>query len=310
MRHARIRPAPGRSSRLAVEARLREHEHRDRRDELQPLGRALAPEQAPEDVAVAGDELTDDEREVDPEREPGDVEDDERRDATARARRRTGSARAKGGRGARRGRHDPFPTAAGAGREVSAGGATLPDIPWMLRAAPRRPTRRAARPGARARRARRGPRPERGARAARSTTPRSARRRRSSEVRVVEVDVDEVGQHAAHGGRERDRRASASSGRAPSVRPDGSSSTEGAASEAQRSPGGRYGGRSAARRAVDVPELRTRLRDVDVGVPAASAEERRREAELAKPRALGERPARRCAPLEGRAWSGAVQCVW
>ena len=64
----------------AVEARLREHEHRDRRGELEPLGRALAPQQAPEDVAVAGDELTNDECEVDPQREPGDVEGDERRD--------------------------------------------------------------------------------------------------------------------------------------------------------------------------------------------------------------------------------------
>ena len=65
---------------LPVEARLREHEHRDRRRELQPLRRPLAPQQPPEDVALAADELAHDEREVDPEREPGDVEGDERED--------------------------------------------------------------------------------------------------------------------------------------------------------------------------------------------------------------------------------------
>ena len=68
---------------LPVEARLGEHEDRDRRGELEPLGGALAPEQAPEDVAVAGDQLAEDEREVDPEREPDDVERHERRDGDA-----------------------------------------------------------------------------------------------------------------------------------------------------------------------------------------------------------------------------------
>ena len=65
---------------LAVQPGLGEDEDGDRRGELEPLSRALAPEQAPEDVAVAGDDLPEDEREVDPEREPDDVQDDERRD--------------------------------------------------------------------------------------------------------------------------------------------------------------------------------------------------------------------------------------
>ncbi len=62
---------------LAVETRLGEDEHRDRSRELQPLRRALAPEQAPEDVPVACDDLADHESEVDAEREPNDVERDE-----------------------------------------------------------------------------------------------------------------------------------------------------------------------------------------------------------------------------------------
>ena len=65
---------------LPVEAGLREDEDRDRRGELEPLGGPLAPEQPPEDVAVARDDLAEHEREVDPEREPDDVEDDERDD--------------------------------------------------------------------------------------------------------------------------------------------------------------------------------------------------------------------------------------
>ena len=60
-----------------VEARLREDKDRDRCGELEPLRGTLAPEQPPEDVPVPGDELPDDERDVDPEREPRDVEDDE-----------------------------------------------------------------------------------------------------------------------------------------------------------------------------------------------------------------------------------------
>ena len=52
--------------------------------------------------------------------------------------------------------------------------------------------------------------------------------------------------------------------------------------------GWKVGRPSDAWRAVDVPELRTRLRDLDVGVPAPSAEQPRRERELAEPRALGE----------------------
>ena len=89
---------------LPVEARLREHEDGDRRGELEPLRRPLAPEQPPEDVAVAADELAHDEREVDPEREPGDVEGDEREDRERPPDERSGSARGRGRRHGRRGR--------------------------------------------------------------------------------------------------------------------------------------------------------------------------------------------------------------
>ncbi len=55
-----------------VQPGLEEHEHRDRREERQPLARAGVPEQRPVDrVAVHG--RAQDEREVDPERQPGDV---------------------------------------------------------------------------------------------------------------------------------------------------------------------------------------------------------------------------------------------
>ncbi len=63
---------------LAVEPRLGEHQDGDRRRELEPLRGPLAPEQPPEDVAFAAHQRTHDEREVDPESEPGDVEGDER----------------------------------------------------------------------------------------------------------------------------------------------------------------------------------------------------------------------------------------
>ncbi len=65
---------------LPIETRLCEDQDRDRRDELEPLGGAFAPQQTPEDVPVAGYHLAQDEREVDPEREPDDVQHHERRD--------------------------------------------------------------------------------------------------------------------------------------------------------------------------------------------------------------------------------------
>src|SRR5206468_868244 len=64
----------------AVEARLGEDEDGNRGRELEPLLRSFSPEEPPEDVRVAVDELPDDERDVDAESEPGDVERDERRD--------------------------------------------------------------------------------------------------------------------------------------------------------------------------------------------------------------------------------------
>ncbi len=111
---------------LAVEPGLGEDEDRDRRGELEPFGRSLAPEQAPEDVAVAGDDLAEDEREVDPEREPDDVQDDERhhgkhaaddgedRPAREQVEARGANVTSRGAGGV------------GAGRDVSAGGASLP----------------------------------------------------------------------------------------------------------------------------------------------------------------------------------------
>ena len=221
----------------AVETRLREHEHRDRRGELEPLGRALAPEQAPEDVAVAGDDLANDEREVDPEREPDDVEGRRAPRRRARARRRRRSARARAGRGARLERHDPSPSCSAQGVTVSAGGATLPDIPWMLeprhvvprdvRARWERASSECVEVGGRARR---------------------ARSRRTSAGALG--DGDRGGPcRGSRRGRGRERRDDASArarspsecvvGIARSVLPDGSSTTAGAASDAQRSPAGR-----------------------------------------------------------------------
>ena len=116
---------------LAVQPGLGEDEDGDRRGELEPFSRSLAPEQAPEDVAVAGDDLPQDEREVDPEREPDDVQDDERHHGETRGVRRRGSARARARRGVRRERHVPTAPCVGAGCDVSAGGAAF-DTPGSL----------------------------------------------------------------------------------------------------------------------------------------------------------------------------------
>ena len=177
-----------------------------------------------------------------------------------------------------------------------------------VRAAPRRPTRRAALRRAHV-----------AASASRSVDARAAREQRQQRRGGAPADGDRGGPcrgsrrgRASGSARPRSARARSPSecvvGIARSARPDGSSTAAGAASDAQRSPSARYGGRARARRAVDVAELGTRLRDLGVGVPAASAEERRREAELAKPRALGDARARRCrrpSAARGRAPSSA-----
>ena len=69
---------------LGIEAGLPEDEHRDQRQEGQPVGLRV-PEEAPQGAAVPVDELAQDERSVDAEHEPDEVEDDERGDARCAA---------------------------------------------------------------------------------------------------------------------------------------------------------------------------------------------------------------------------------
>ena len=64
----------------AVETGLGEDQDRYGRSELEPLRGALPPKKSPQDVSVPGDDLAHDERDVDAECEPGDVEHDERAD--------------------------------------------------------------------------------------------------------------------------------------------------------------------------------------------------------------------------------------
>ena len=74
------RAEPGAPLARGIEPSLPEDEHRDRREEGKPRRRPF-PEEAPEDVRAPVDELAQHERGVDPEREAGDVEGGERRDA-------------------------------------------------------------------------------------------------------------------------------------------------------------------------------------------------------------------------------------
>ena len=274
---------------LAVETRLREDEDRDRSGELEPLRWALAPEQAPEDVPVPGDHLTDDEREVDPEGEADDVEDDERGDGERAP--DDGEDRPPREHVETRGADVTIRCALCRRRARRLRRRSdLAGHPADVRAAPRRPTRHEARRAGAAWRASRGRSPVRAVRAAGSTTRRSALLRRSS--RSVSWKYTWT-----RSGRSRRRSARARSpsecvvGIAPSTRPDGSSTDAGLVSEAQRSPWREVRRPRGTRSAVDVPELRTRLGDVDVRVPAAAAEERRRESE----------PAESSSSLRGRA---------
>jgi hypothetical protein len=57
MRQATMRTRAGPQLALAVQPGLGEDEDGDRCSELEPLSRSLAPEQAPEDVAITGDDL-------------------------------------------------------------------------------------------------------------------------------------------------------------------------------------------------------------------------------------------------------------
>ena len=297
---------------LPVEARLCEHEDRDRRGELEPLGRALAPQQAPEDVAVAGDHLAQDEREVDPEREPDDVEHDERRDGEHAPDDATRSARARAGTGARLEHRAPLRPASG-----SASDATSPPAERACRTCrgslepshvvPRDARRIGERSRARARRgrARRPDARARGDARVQKRTPTAV-----EEIGVVEVDVDEAWQ------------------RPPRER----------ASEVAERVRRRDRAELAARRKLDARRRRSAtpsarpLRGTADVTPAAcsrrsraprtprrprrpSTSRRRRTASGAMPRSRRASPssrtpgAGRSSPV-GRAWSGAVQCVW
>ena len=86
-------PRPGAKLARRVEADLEEDEHGDRGEEREPLAWALLPEQRPEH-GVPEERGADDERCVDADRQPHDVENRQRRDAGGPAyERRPGSAR-------------------------------------------------------------------------------------------------------------------------------------------------------------------------------------------------------------------------
>ena len=78
-------PEPGASLALGVEAGLPEDEHRDEQQERQPVRLGL-PEDAPQDRALAVDEVPERQRRVDAEGQPDHVEQNERRDARRTAR--------------------------------------------------------------------------------------------------------------------------------------------------------------------------------------------------------------------------------
>ena len=277
MRHARIAPGAGPQLALAVEARLGEDEDRDRRGELEPLGRPLAPEQAPEDVAVARDDLAEDESEVDPEREPDDVEHDERRDRENAAGRRRGSARARARTDATLERLVRCDLAVGRRTRRLRRRSDLAGHPVDVRAEPRRPTRREARS-----------RRTRAASASRSTTSRTARKdpehSRGDSVRLA---VERGPCRGSRRGRDRGSpRLASARARSPSECvvgiarqhrvPTGSSTTAGLASVAQRSPWPR--GTEDAARAACSRRSRARRRPPRPRRPCTSRRRRRASA--------------------------------
>ena len=139
---------------LTVQACLREHEDGDRCGKLEPFRRAFPPQEPPEDVALSGDDLANDEGEVDPQRETDEVEDDEHghRERTPEKRRDRPPRKHVGARGsdvtARRGlrrrRRRRFRRRSGFRHA------------WKLRAGPRRSRSRGEPTGAPGRRANRG----------------------------------------------------------------------------------------------------------------------------------------------------------
>ena len=113
-----IRPTPARWLALGVQAGLPEDEHGHEREERQPV-RLGAPEHAPEDRVGAVVELAEDERRVEPERQPAEVEQDERGDARDPAEERAeGLAERSQGRPERM---SPTLGAGGGGRSADAG---------------------------------------------------------------------------------------------------------------------------------------------------------------------------------------------
>jgi len=70
---------------LRVKALLPEHEDEHEREERQPIGLRIAPDEPPEDRARAADDLPQRERSVDAEREAAEVEEEQRGDAPGAA---------------------------------------------------------------------------------------------------------------------------------------------------------------------------------------------------------------------------------
>ena len=131
------------------------------------------------------------------------------------------------------------------------------------------------------------------------------------EVGVVEVDVDDLRQGTARQAHERGRRASASSGSSRAPAPTAARRRPVQARDAQRSPSAKVRRSPRARRAVDVAELRTGLRDLDVRVPAAPAEQGRAQHPASRSSAaLVEDSWGRRRRSSGAHGPGAVQCVW
>ena len=308
MRQARMRPAPGRSSRWRYRPAWAKTRTVIGAANFEPLGRPLAPEQAPEDVAVAGDDLADDEREVDPEREPDDVEDDERRDRERAPHEREDRPAREHveARGA-----DVTVRRRGLRRRRARRLRRRSDLAGHRRGSlePRHVVPRDARRSGERTRGERVEirRPARGARAAAAATRRSARRRASSRSVSWKYTCTSSGRsrrpERAGEVPERVRRRNRAQ-----ARPGRQLDAGGRGERRPRAPVGEVRRTRRARRAVDVAELRAGLRDLVVRVPAAAAEERRREPELAQPRSLGTHAlagARRPSGAHGRAPSSA-----
>ena len=179
-----------------------------------------------------------------------------------------------------------------------------------VRAEPRRPTRREGRPAAAGQRACRGRR----RRARRARSRRTTLEQRPSapieQVGVVEVDVDDA---AAARGERRARARSPSEcvvGIAPSVASRGKLD-DGRCGERRPALASRQVRRAAAPGACS-RRSRARRTPPRPRRPCTSRRRRRASARavLAQGSPLLQHARSRSPPLVGRAWSGAVQCVW